>query len=260
MSSISSQIEAVLDNYVNNFFNSIKERFSDHLDENGDAYISLNDVISLWNQWNVKSDNVPKQVQKNVNQVLMADKKEETKKTETKSVDGCQYINSRGDNKGKPCGGKVSQSSKSGKYCTKHLKEEKEEKETKTETKKSVEKVAPKKTKDDFTPATKEELKQKIEERKPTINIMKNKYGNYEHADTHIVLDKESHMAYGKQVNDKVIPLSSDDIEMCKILNFKYKLPESLSTSSKAITYDSDSDSDEDIYDDEDDLDEELDD
>jgi hypothetical protein len=304
MSSFSSDIEKIVNKHVINFFNGIKEKFSDSLDENGDALISLNDIIDLWNSEGLSSeDNGSSSVESNVssksinpgpgsgnpvlgscnpgpgsgnpvlgscNPVLGSGSQgscSSTKKnTESKnskpigsaasnaSNNGCQYVNIRGDNKGKLCGGKVSQSSTSGKYCSKHLKEEKEEKSTNSEKKSPAKEKTVKKQKDDFTSSTKEELKQKIEERKSTIPITRNKWGNYEHPDTNIVLDKETHMAYGKQNSDgKIIPLSAEDIEMCKILNFKYKLPESIS-SSKKIEYESDED--EDIYDDEDEIDE----
>jgi hypothetical protein len=263
MNSISSNIEKLINNHVNNFFNNIKDRFSDSLDENGDAYISLNDLINLWDEWTTNEKPAPKvpEVTKTVNQVLMDEKKEKSvskaKSSSQPAESGCQYVSSRGDNKGKACGGKISQSSTTKKYCSKHLKQEKEN-ETKSPPKESAK---TKKSKDEFTPSTKEELKKKIEERKPTINVMRNQWGNYEHSDTHIILDKETHMAVGKQSSDgKILPLSADDIEMCKVLNFKYKIPDTISSSSskKEIVYESD---DEDIYDDEDELDdEELDD
>jgi hypothetical protein len=277
MSSFSSDIEKIVNKHVINFFNGIKDKFSDSLDENGDALISLNDIIDLWNSEGLssgydsgscqddKSLEKSKVSAKSINDILKDSSSSQGSgiKKNTKPIgsaasnassNGCQYVNVRGDNKGKLCGGKVSQSSSSGKYCSKHLKEEKEEKSVTNEKKSPAKEKTVKKQKDDFTSSTKEELKQKIEERKSTIPITRNKWGNYEHPDTNIVLDKETHMAYGKQNSDgKIIPLSAEDIEMCKILNFKYKLPESIS-SSKKIEYESDED--EDIYDDEDEIDE----
>ncbi len=277
MSSFSSDIEKIVNKHVINFFNGIKDKFSDSLDENGDALISLNDIIDLWNSEGLSSGydsssgqddeslEKSKVSAKSINDILKDSSSSQGSgiKKNTKPIgsaasnassNGCQYVNVRGDNKGKLCGGKVSQSSSSGKYCSKHLKEEKEEKSVTNEKKSPAKEKIVKKQKDDFTSSTKEELKQKIEERKSTIPITRNKWGNYEHPDTNIVLDKETHMAYGKQNSDgKIIPLSAEDIEMCKILNFKYKLPESIS-SSKKIEYESDED--EDIYDDEDEIDE----
>ena len=277
-SSLFKDLEKII--YCNgvNFFNDIKEKFAESLDENGDAFISLNDIIHLWDEWNCQSrkevvpgsENGSDDDEKNVKNVLsekqnvndVLGKVKKTKPESNLSSGGCTYINSRGDNKGKPCGGKISPKSTSGKYCTKHLKSDESGNSDNGTIKSSAIKKdeKPKKLKDDFTASTKEELKQKIEERKTTIPITRNKWGNYEHADSHIVLDRETHMAVGKQLSDgKISPLSAEDIEMCKMLNFKYKIPESISSSSKKVIVCDESD-DEDIYDDEDDIDEEEDD
>ena len=54
------------------------------------------------------------------------------------------------------------------------------------------------------------------------FTIHRNKYGNFEHQETNFVFDKNTKLVYGRQVEDSIIPLSLDDIEKCKELNFKY--------------------------------------
>lgn len=65
------------------------------------------------------------------------------------------------------------------------------------------------------------------------IAIKENSYGNREHKATNLVFNSDKKV-YGKQVGDKVLPLSSIDIENCKRHNFKWEescvvKPESLS-------------------------------
>jgi len=54
-----------------------------------------------------------------------------------------------------------------------------------------------------------------------------NEFGNYEHRPTSLVFNSSS-VVYGKQTGDVVVPLTSEDIEVCKQHNFKYTIPESL--------------------------------
>jgi hypothetical protein len=57
--------------------------------------------------------------------------------------------------------------------------------------------------------------------------VRMNEYGNYEHRPTGLVFNSAS-IVYGKQVEAVVVPLTSEDIEVCKQHNFKYAIPESL--------------------------------
>lgn len=59
--------------------------------------------------------------------------------------------------------------------------------------------------------------------------VRMNEYGNYEHRPTSLVFNSAS-IVYGKQVNEVVVPLTGEDIEVCKQHNFKYTIPESLDT------------------------------
>jgi len=68
-----------------------------------------------------------------------------------------------------------------------------------------------------------------------------NEYGNYEHRPTHLVFNSAS-VVYGKQVEAVVVPLTSDDILVCKQHNFKYTLPESLDATAAANVVQTDED------------------
>ena len=70
----------------------------------------------------------------------------------------------------------------------------------------------------------------KIQEivKKPTetLRLKKNKQGNYEHADTGFVFDPVNKEVFGKQTIEGVIPLTLADVETCKQLGFRYRIPE----------------------------------
>jgi hypothetical protein len=60
------------------------------------------------------------------------------------------------------------------------------------------------------------------------IAIRKNKYGNFEHMQTRLVFNTDK-MVYGKQTDEpSILPLTAEDIEVCKRYKFNYKLPENL--------------------------------
>ena len=70
----------------------------------------------------------------------------------------------------------------------------------------------------------------KVAEKVGTPEIRKNKFGNYEHFESGIVLNNETKMAIGHQnTTGKVDSLTDNDIETCKKYKFKYTLPENLS-------------------------------
>lgn len=61
---------------------------------------------------------------------------------------------------------------------------------------------------------------------KKSYILVRNKYGNYEHQETNFVFDKNTKLVYGRQVEDRVIPLSNGDIEKCIELKFNYIVTE----------------------------------
>ncbi len=95
-----------------------------------------------------------------------------------------------------------------------------------------------------------------------TIQISKNKYGNYVHNETGLVFSKTDKTVLGKQVEGgKIVDLQKEDIEVCNQYKFKYKLPENLNKGKKADIRigeidDDDEDFDSEIEEEEDDLEE----
>jgi len=126
--------------------------------------------------------------------------------------------------------------------------------------KENGEQPKPKATTKKAIPAEKPVLKQSVI---PTIQISRNKHGNYEHNETGLVFSKNDKIVIGKQASDgKILDLTKDDIELCSQYKFRYKMPENLSKGKDmnvkiAEIDDDDEDDDEDpVSEDEDDLDE----
>ena len=84
----------------------------------------------------------------------------------------------------------------------------------------SKKKVPPKKN----TPVAKKLISQVA-----SVAIRRNQYDNHEHPETSLVFDKKTGMVIGKQ-NDSgsVDELTTDDIEVCKQMKFKYTMPGNL--------------------------------
>jgi hypothetical protein len=56
--------------------------------------------------------------------------------------------------------------------------------------------------------------------------LRKNAHGNYEHTETGFVFDPQTKEVFGKQSGAEVKPLSLADVDACKQLGFKYRVPE----------------------------------
>jgi hypothetical protein len=69
--------------------------------------------------------------------------------------------------------------------------------------------------------------------RKPTetLRLKKNKNGNYEHPPTGLVFDPQTKEVFGKQVGDSLLPLTLEDVELCKQYCFRYRIPETFQDS-----------------------------
>jgi hypothetical protein len=64
----------------------------------------------------------------------------------------------------------------------------------------------------------------------PSIMIHKNKHGNFEHSETGFVFDKQHRKVIGKQSSkdEKIEPLTVDDIDICNKYKFQFVLPTNL--------------------------------
>lgn len=60
--------------------------------------------------------------------------------------------------------------------------------------------------------------------KKPVILLHRNLYGNYEHCETSFIFDSQQKVI-GKQKGCEAIPLTVEDIILCKEYKFKYDIP-----------------------------------
>lgn len=233
MNSLSNTIYSVISQSVEQFSQILSEKYT----------LSKDEIINLWNnevsvELHVKPNKKPKtlptvvtntSVVSTSDEQLHTEKKNEGEKPEkkvSKSLPVCKYEFKKGKNSGTKCTSKVS--SIDSDYCRKHKPSDKEDEEEKEE-KKEVEKKTIKPKSDNTNSSTTSAVVTKLNESKPSYVLPRNKYGNYEHPDTHLVFDKVTREVYGKQVEDRVESLTPEDIELCRKLNFKCRLPLTLS-------------------------------
>lgn len=68
-----------------------------------------------------------------------------------------------------------------------------------------------------------------LEKKSGTLQVRKNKHGNFEHTDTHLVIDTKSKKVIGKQLESgEVSELCKNDIDICKKMNLLFDLPTNL--------------------------------
>jgi len=181
----------------------------------------------------------------------------ESKKSDNKEViqKKCAARKESGKNKGEPCDSKVCAESTTGNFCKKHLKLEQvskifkpddiEEKEGNIK-KEISDKKTQKKEENEFINTPKKEVQSLIEKRTKNLTVKKNKWGNYEHTTSKLVLDPVTKRVIGKQSDDgSIYALSTSDIELAKDIGLEYDLPKTIKTTeSKKINVDSEDDDD----------------
>jgi len=75
------------------------------------------------------------------------------------------------------------------------------------------------------------------------IPILTNAFGNLEHPETSLVFDRKTENVIGKQGDDgTILPITDDDIQLCKKFKFKFNIPENLDTNENLNVADSESD------------------
>lgn len=180
---VSLELKSLTDKFISKYADELESKFK----------IPKNKTIEIWNTGTIVKKSTSKKREVNTNTAKCEHKYGKTSK-----------------NPGKICEAKVANESTTGKYCKKHLGNEKEGK----------------KKKDDGT------IVKSLNNSKP-LQVAKNKFGNYEDKSTHFVFDPVNKCVIGKQVEDKVETLSEPDIELCKSLNYKYELPKTIKTDYK---------------------------
>ncbi len=69
----------------------------------------------------------------------------------------------------------------------------------------------------------------KLVDKLPTIEIKRNKFGNFEHSDTSLLFDKKSEKVIGRQLPDgQIAQLRENDIEACYKYKFDFIVPDNL--------------------------------
>lgn len=232
---LTSAIEIVVKEYI-------KTKYNVTLDELIIGYMSFHKIqdksVTLTKE--EQAQKVPEK--KTINEVLKEDAASKKQKVSAKDKPKCIHPIAKGEKKGQPCGVSVSDESKTGNYCKKHLTQESVE--TKAPSKAVVTK---KKEEQPLNKFTKEELKEKIEKRTTEIEVRRNKFGNWEHQGSGILIDRDTRKAYGKQEQDaSVSPLTEEDIELCKTIGFKYILPDNIKSKNEDMEEDEDEDMEED--------------
>ena len=70
---------------------------------------------------------------------------------------------------------------------------------------------------------------QKLQNIRSSVSIKRNKFGNYEHQETSLVMDKITQKIIGKQNPDGTVsPLTKEDIQICQQHKLQYTIPENL--------------------------------
>lgn len=221
MDTLSKSLYTVVSQAVDEFAQLVSDKYE----------LSKEDVLELWNT-KVSSD-------LKVTEVHTAKAPKEEKKAAPRSrakaaapaddVACCSYEFKKGKNIGTKCTAKVCPDST--KFCRKHKAQEGKEETSggsKPEKKATKATAASKAKKADSKEKETSSVK-KLNDGKPSYVLRKNKQGNYEHPETHFVFDKVSKEVYGRQTDEGVTPLTTDDIEECRKLNFKCRLPVTLS-------------------------------
>jgi hypothetical protein len=220
MDSLSKTLYSVVSQAVGEFAQAISTKYN----------LPREELLELWNS-NVSSDlkagdtSLPKKERKSV-----------TKKTKSPEDNHeapcCSYEFKKGANQGKKCTAKVSGGDST--FCRKH--KEQEGKEVKEDGDKTVKKSSRvgKKSSDDSEKDS--SVVKKLTEGKPAYVLKRNSHGNYEHPETKFVFDKVTREVYGRQTDNGVVDLTVEEVEQCKRLNFKHRLPVSLTTKNEACS------------------------
>lgn len=99
------------------------------------------------------------------------------------------------------------------------------------------------------------EVIKKLVEKIPTIEIRRNAFGNFEHSETHLVINNTTKKIYGRQNEDGTVSeLTPQDIDLCHKYKFLYDIPENLDKKNSNLL---DDDEDDELGDDDENVEEE---
>lgn len=192
---------------INKFCDELSEKFSLDKDDVSEVWKDLSGVKATASKATASKTTASKpSTSKTTSSKTTASKTSSKPSSPDKST--CPYVFSKGDKSGSVCGS----SSKSGAtYCSKHSKFEgigQEQKPTK--------KVVPSASK-----AKKDESLVPIVSG-PVLKLNKNLNKFWHSVSGMVFKSKDDKVVIGKCVDDKLVPLSSEDFETCKKYRFKY--------------------------------------
>jgi len=102
------------------------------------------------------------------------------------------------------------------------------------------------------------EIIKKLVEKIPTIQIRRNNFGNFEHAETSLLFNNTTKRAYGRQNEDgSVSELTPEDIDLCHKYKFAYDIPENLDKKDDVDDEDDEELDDEEVIEEDEELEEE---
>jgi len=233
MDSLSKSLYNVVSQAVDEFAQAVANKYK----------VPNEEVLELWNSQVASELKVVESVAKTV----AKDEKKPAARTRAKpaaavatddSGSTCSYEFKKGNNRGMLCPAKVC--SESTKFCRKHKEQEGKESGEKAEKKPAASKAKKgSDSKEKDTPAVK-----KLNDGKAGYVMRRNKQGNYEHPETKFVFDKDTKEVYGRQGENGVDDLTAEDIEQCKKLNFKCRMPATL-TNKKGAKEEDDEEADD---------------
>ena len=214
------QIQNSIDNYIEQFISNISEKYE----------IDKDELQKLWDSGNLSNVEV-KSLDKTQKKTITKPSPTKTDDSSTSGSEGCPYVYTKGEKEGqvcniKPKGGVV--------FCTRH---------------KKYEGMEPKQKK--ILPSTKKSIGgntvvTKKEPVKKEVNTVPRKNKAIDmlwHSATGMVFKSaKERIVVGKCVNDKVLPLTKDDIEICMSHSFAY---EEINTKLQDKITNNDSDSEE---------------
>ena len=200
MDSLSTSIKTFVDEVFGKAAKELSKKFEIPEDEVIDLFNNLNLNLNIKKARKSRKKNT-EQTEQNEEKIEEGDNNSQT--NEEKSGDCCIHKFLRGARTNQQCGDKISKKSTTGKYCTKHLIYESKGQNHSSKSSK---------------PSNNSE--------ETIVSISKNKYGNYAHVPSGLVFKSaKEKVVYGRQDEEgDVLPLTEEDIKLCKKYKFKYTL------------------------------------
>ena len=194
MNTLVGEIENVIQKSINNFMNRVSKKYN----------LDYNELLELWDN---KTDNITTQSKTSAS----SSNRPSPTKTDSGSSEGCPYIYTKGEKEGETCNIKPKGNVV---YCTRH---------------KKYEGTEPKQKK--VLPSTKKSIAgnttAKKSPQKKAVNTVLRKNKTLDklwHSATGMVFKSaKERIVIGKCVDDKLSPLTSEDIEVCMAHSFAFE-------------------------------------